>query len=416
MAELSFPRLGTPHVTIAFFARERVRKRLAGLTAGRLEVTDPWGSWSAGIGAAPATMLDVRHPNFYTTLATQGSLGICRAYFFGWWRSSTLVDLFRLFIRNAALADQFETGGAAIGQWMARWQDHRSANTPSGSRRNIHAHYDLGNDFFALFLDKTMMYSAGIFERAEASMFEASEAKLDRICRKLDLQPADHVVEIGTGWGGFAIHAASHYGCQVTTTTISQAQYEEAIHRIRQAGLSDKITVVLKDYRDLEGRFDKLVSIEMVEAVGHKFLPVYYSACADLLTDTGAMLIQAITMPDQRYDQYLKSSDFIRRYIFPGSCVPSMQALTGAAATTDLKLIHSEDIGLHYAETLRRWREKFVDNEDQVIALGYPRHFIRKWLLYLAYCEAGFEERYLGDQQLLYVKPRSPLATPLAQL
>ncbi|MEM7253531.1 MAG: cyclopropane-fatty-acyl-phospholipid synthase family protein [Pseudomonadota bacterium] len=406
-----------PRFSFPYFVRERTRAKLATLSGGELVVTDPWGEWRIGEVGMPVIRLAVRHPQFYTALALEGSLGVCRAFFEGAWRADDLAGLFRLFIRNESVADGFESGSAALGQWVGRVRDWRQRNTKAGSRRNIHAHYDLGNEFFGLFLDESMTYSCGIFTNADDTMYQASVAKLDRICQKLALSADDHVLEIGTGWGSFAIHAASNYGCKVTTTTISAAQREEALRRVEAAGLSDRITILEADYRDLEGQYDKLVSIEMIEAVGHQFLPDYFAQCAALLKPNGAMVIQAITMPDQRYDQYLKSSDFIRRYIFPGSCCPSFQAITDAVSKrTDLNLQHVEDIGLHYAETLRRWGEAFSERESDVVRLGYPRSFIRRWRLYLAYCEAGFDERYLGLLQLLYVKPGSRLRTPLGHV
>jgi len=263
-----------------------------------------------------------------------------------------------------------------------------------------------------------MTYSSGIFEHSSATLHEASVAKLDRICRKLQLSPRDRVLEIGTGWGSFAMHAASRYGCRVTTTTISREQHALAARRIREAGLGDRVELLLADYRTLEGRFDKLVSIEMIEAVGHEYLPGYFAKCASLLDDDGRMLVQAITMPDQRYGQYLKSSDFIRRYVFPGSCVPSIGTMIGAmSAASDLKPVHLEDIGPHYAKTLRCWLENFLARADDVRALGYSDRFVRMWEYYLCYCEAGFAERYLGDVQMLLHKPKcraEPLLPPLA--
>ena len=251
-----------------------------------------------------------------------------------------------------------------------------------------------------------MMYSSAVFEQPGMTLEQASIAKLDRICRKLALHAGDHVVEIGTGWGGFALHAARHYGCRVTTTTISRAQYELAVARVAAAGLSDKITVLLKDYRELEGKFDKLVSIEMIEAVGHQYYEEYFRTCARLLEPDGMALIQAITIADQRYEAARRSVDFIQRYIFPGSCIPSVTALLASITrASDLRLFHLEDIGPHYARTLAAWRHAFMRNLDQVRALGYPEEFIRMWEFYLCYCEGGFEERVLGDAQLLLVKP-----------
>jgi cyclopropane-fatty-acyl-phospholipid synthase len=264
----------------------------------------------------------------------------------------------------------------------------------------------LGNDFYELFLDDTMTYSCGVFERPEASLREASIAKYDRICRKLDLSAADHVLEIGTGWGGFAIHAATHYGCRVTTTTISDRQHEMAQQRFAAAGLSDRITLLKQDYRDLTGTFDKLVSIEMIEAVGHHFLDEFFRVCSERLKPDGMLLLQAITIRDQVFDWHKRNVDFIKRYIFPGSCIPSVAAISEAVAqATDLRIFHLEDITTHYAKTLRLWRENFFHNIDRVRHLGFSDAFIRMWEFYLCYCEGGFAERYLGDVQILMTKP-----------
>jgi cyclopropane-fatty-acyl-phospholipid synthase len=406
------------HFSPAYVARNLIRGRLSGLSGGMLGVRDAWGDWDTGECAGEHIWLNVEDPTAYLAILTGGSLGAASAYMDGKWSCSDLSGLLRLFIRNMSVVDGVETGFARVANGIARLHHKLRANTHVGSRRNIHEHYDLGNDLFELFLDETMTYSAGIFEKDSSTMYEASVAKLDRICRKLDLEPDDHVLEVGSGWGSFAMHAAKNYGCRVTTTTISREQYELAGERIARAGLADRIDILLEDYRNLSGRYDKVVSIEMVEAVGHEFLPGYFKKCAELLKEDGAMLLQAITMPDRRYDQYLRSSDFIRRYIFPGSCVPSMGALvTAMGAESDLKPVQIEDIGPHYATTLRSWRERFNARLDDVRRLGYPERFVRMWNFYLSYCEAGFEERYLGDLQILLHKPacrQQPLLPPLA--
>jgi len=402
----------------AYLARRLVQTRFTALTDGLLVVHDPWGRWQAGDASAAAMTVRVTHADTYLAFVTGGSLGVARAYMDGHWSCSDLTGLLRLFIRNMSVLDDAESGFAAVTNAIARISHALRANTHAGSRRNIHEHYDLGNDLFALFLDETMTYSSAIFEHPSSSLQDASVAKLDRICRKLELEPGDRVLEIGSGWGSFAMHAATNYGCRVTTTTISAEQFDLANERIARAGLGARIEILLEDYRNLSGRYDKLVSIEMVEAVGNEFLPGYFEKCARLLEDDGAMLLQAITMPDKRYRQYLKSSDFIRRYIFPGSCVPSLGALVHAMGEkSDLKAVHVEDIGPHYATTLRHWRKRFNERLEDVRALGYPERFIRMWNYYLCYCEAGFEERYLGDLQMLLHKPgcRAPaLLPPLA--
>jgi cyclopropane-fatty-acyl-phospholipid synthase len=280
------------------------------------------------------------------------------------------------------------------------------ANTLRGSKRNITAHYDLNNDFFAQFLDETMMYSCAIFERENASLKEASVAKLDRMCRKLALTPEDHVLEIGTGWGSFAIHAAQQYGCRVTTTTISQEQHELAQSRVHAAGVGERVTVLLKDYRKLEGHYQKIASIEMIEAVGWEYLDGFFRKCSELLTSDGTMALQAITMADQEHERSKRSVDFIKRYIFPGGCVLSVTAMVDALTrATDMRLVHLEDITPHYAKTLRMWRERFYANLDKVRGLGFDERFVRMWEFYLAYCEGGFMERLIGDVQMVLAKP-----------
>jgi len=309
---------------------------------------------------------------------------------------------------NREFMNDVDSGWSRLSAPLLKGAHWLNRNDKDGSRRNIAAHYDLGNRFFELFLDETMAYSCGIFSSPETTLREASEAKFDAACSKLGLQPGQHLLEIGTGWGGLAIHAARHYGCHVTTTTISREQYELARERIARAGLADRVTLLLEDYRDLRGQYDALVSIEMVEAVGHHYLDTYFRQCSRLLKPTGAMLLQAITIRDQFYAQAIGSVDFIKRFVFPGSFIPSVRALVDSAArVTDLKLFHLEDIGPDYARTLRLWRERFLARLPEVRAQGYPDSFVRMWEFYLCYCEGGFEERQLGDVQMLLTKPRS---------
>jgi cyclopropane-fatty-acyl-phospholipid synthase len=296
-------------------------------------------------------------------------------------------------------ASTFAEAGRRLGHWLNR-------NSRAGSRRNVAAHYDLGNELFELFLDPTLNYSCALFEPEDASLEAASVAKMDAICAKLELSPADHLLEIGTGWGGLAIHAARHYGCRVTTTTISREQHRLATERVRAAGLGDRVTLLLEDYRELSGRYDKLVSVEMVEAVGHQYLDDYFRRTGELLEPHGLMLLQAITIREEHYRQALASVDFIKRHVFPGSFIPSVSTLTGSLArTTDLYLLHLQDIGPHYATTLRHWRERFMARRDEAAALGYPESFARMWEFYLSYCEGGFLERALGNVQMLLAKP-----------
>jgi cyclopropane-fatty-acyl-phospholipid synthase len=362
--------------------------------------------------------LTVHHPRFYSQVLFGGTIGAGESYMAGHWSSDDLTVLLRIILLNQNVFLGLDRGLSRLKAPLYKAYHFLRKDSRKGSRINIAAHYDLGNDFYALFLDETLTYSCGIFERPQISLREASVAKYDRICKKLQLSAEDHVLEIGTGWGGFAIHAATCYGCRVTTTTISGAQYDLAKKRIRTAGVEDKVHLLLKDYRDLKGRFDKLVSIEMIEAVGHHYLETFFRCCSDLLKDQGTMLLQAITIADQAFERHKKEVDFIKRYIFPGSCIPSVTAIGDAVAeATDLRLVHLEDITPHYARTLKTWRERFFENIQQVRALGYSETFIRMWEFYLCYCEAGFQERYLGDVQILFAKPlnrREPLLPSLA--
>jgi cyclopropane-fatty-acyl-phospholipid synthase len=352
--------------------------------------------------------LRVRDTRFYADAVFGGTTGAGEAYMRGYWDCDNLTGLVRLMVVNRDLMNDVDSGWSRLSEPLFKAAHWLNRNTSSGSRRNIAAHYDLGNKFFELFLDETMAYSCGIFETPDASLLEASTAKFDAACSKLRLAPGQHLLEIGTGWGGLAIHAARHYGCRVTTTTISREQYEHAKERVAHANLSDRITLLLDDYRDLRGEFDALVSIEMIEAVGHQYLDTYFSRCSALLRPHGAMLLQAITIRDQFYEQAKRSVDFIKRFIFPGSFIPSAQALLNSLArSTDLKMFHMEDIGPHYARTLRLWRERLLARQSEVRALGYPETFLRMWEYYLCYCEGGFEERQLGDVQMLLTKPRS---------
>jgi cyclopropane-fatty-acyl-phospholipid synthase len=290
---------------------------------------------------------------------------------------------------------------------LQRWLRRPGRNTPPRARRRIEAHYDLGNELFALFLDRTMMYSCAVFERPEATLEEASLAKLERICEKLELGPEDHLLEIGTGWGGLAVHAAAEYGCRVTTTTISREQHAYACERVREQGLEDRVTVLLEDYRELTGSYDKLVSVEMIEAVGWQDFPTYFRRCSELLKDDGAMLLQAITIEDRAYEVEKAGRSFINTYIFPGGCLPSMEVISRSLARmTDLREVDLEDITAHYATTLEHWRERFTAAGSALSELGYDERFRRLWELYLSYCEGGFRERRIQDVQLLLAKPR----------
>jgi len=409
-----------PHFLDGLAARA-VHRRLAGLAHGQITLVDGESHQRYGQRTALCPLsvtLHVHDPRFYSDIAFGGSIGAGEAYMQGYWSVNDLTALVRILLLNRDVLDGMETGLARLTAPLQQALHWLNRNTRDGSQRNIAAHYDLGNEFFALFLDPTLMYSSAIFTQPHMSLEAAQLARLDHICHKLDLTSRDHLLEIGSGWGGMAIYAAQYYGCRVTTTTISQEQYNLASERVRAAGLEDRVTVLLKDYRDLEGQYDKLVSIEMIEAVGHDFYDTYFGKCCALLKDDGLMLLQAITIADQRYDAARKSVDFIQRYIFPGSCIPSVTAMNDSITrASDLKLAHLEDIGPHYATTLRRWRENFFRNIEAVRALGYPESFIRMWEFYLCYCEGGFEERALGDVHMLLAKPvnrRAPIVPQLS--
>jgi cyclopropane-fatty-acyl-phospholipid synthase len=364
-------------------------------------------------------IINVYHPRFYSKAILGGSIGIAEAYMIGLWSADDLTTALRIMALNRDSFERLDKGWSRISAPLQRIGHFVRKNTRRGSRKNIVAHYDLGNDFYRLFLDDTLTYSCGIFESENSSMQDASLAKYERICRKLELSPGDDVIEIGSGWGGFAIYAAQHFGCRVTTTTISDQQFKLAQQRIGDSGVADRIELVMKDYRDLKGQYSKLVSIEMIEAVGHHYLDAYFKSCSRLLKPDGMMLLQAITIIDQVFERHKRSVDFIKRYIFPGSCIPSIAAIMSSIAkATDLRLFHLEDITAHYAKTLACWREQFFNNIDAVKKLQYPEAFIRMWDYYLSYCEAGFAERYIGNAQMLFTKPmcrREPLLPDLTQ-
>ena len=390
-------------------ARRLVLSRLEGLENGRIVITEQDDQWSFGQLTEEFPLgvhLQVKNPTFYSDIAFGGSIGAGEAYINGYWSSSELRELLRILIRNRDVLEKVDSGLAQLGRPLQKMLHALNRNTRKGSRKNIAAHYDLGNDFYSLWLDPTMMYSSAYFETRETPLEDAAVEKLDRICRKLELSAGDSVMEIGTGWGGFAIHAATHYRCHVTTTTISRQQHDYAQKAIADAGLEDRITLLFKDYRDLEGRFDKLVSIEMIEAVGHEYHDVFFRKCCDLLKPDGQMLLQAITIADQRYDEYRKGVDFIKRYIFPGGCLTSVTGLSRTmTAHTDMRVIHLEDIGPHYATTLRHWHDRFFARLDEVRELGYSDAFLRLWQFYLVYCESAFIERVIGDVQMLIMRP-----------
>ncbi len=350
--------------------------------------------------------LTVLHPDFYNRVILSGSLGAGEAYMMGYWSTDDLTLLIRIVMLNQEVFEGLDRRWTRLAAPIYKIFHVLRRDTRKGSRANIYAHYDLGNDFYRLFLDETLTYSCGIFEKESSTMEEASLVKYDHICLKLALKASDHVLEIGTGWGGFAIFAAERYGCRVTTTTISEEQYTLTRERVQEMGLKDRIHILFKDYRDLKGRFDKLVSIEMIEAVGHQYLETFFRVCSNCLKEDGMMMLQAITIADRVFERHKNTVDFIKRYIFPGSCIPSIAAMSRAVARgTDLKIDHLEDITPNYPRTLRAWRTRFFENIEKVKGLGFSDAFIRMWEYYLCYCEAGFEERYLGDVQIRLIKP-----------
>ncbi|MDP3608129.1 MAG: cyclopropane-fatty-acyl-phospholipid synthase family protein [Methylophilus sp.] len=393
---------------VADFAKAQILKRLQQLHTGQLTLVDGSEAHTFGQPSNIRVTIQVHDPRFYGEIAFGGSIGAGEAYMLGYWTADNLTDVIRLMAVNQHVMDSLEGGYQWLTKPLLKLLHWLNSNTTEGSRKNIAAHYDLGNEMFALFLDNTMMYSSAMFNADTKTLQQASELKLKTICDKLDLQPTDHVIEIGTGWGGFAIYAAKHYGCKVTTTTISQQQYALAKQRVKDANSEQQITLLLEDYRHLTGTYDKLVSIEMVEAVGHQFYDTYFAKVSNLLKPDGLALIQAITIADQRYESAIQSVDFIQRYIFPGSNIPSNTAmLKSITRKTDMRLFDLEDIGPHYATTLKMWRENFFTNIGQVRKLGYSEEFIKMWEFYLCYCEGGFAERALGDVHLLLAKPEN---------
>lgn len=403
------------------FAKRALLGRLEQINHGEIILQDGQKQYQFGQATSRCQLkvtVVVNHPQFYAEVVFGGSIGAGEAYMGGYWEVSDLTALMRIFLCNRQLLDGIDGGFAWLTIPIQKFFHRLSRNTTKGSRRNISAHYDVGNDFFALILDESLMYSNAIFSDPTMSLHEAQVARLKYICEKLELKTKDHLLEIGTGWGGFAIYAATHYGCQVTTTTISKQQYDLACQRIASAGLSDRITVVVSDYRELKGQYDKLVSLEMIEAVGHYYFDSYFGKCSELLKPEGMMLLQAITIADQRYEAAKRSVDFIQRYIFPGSGIPSVTAMSQSITrATDLRMFHLEDIGPHYATTLRAWCDNLYKNRAQIHRLGYSDEFFRMWEFYFSYCEGGFTERVIGDVQMLLTKPenrRDPIPCDVA--
>jgi cyclopropane-fatty-acyl-phospholipid synthase len=393
----------------ARLARAIVLRVLARVRGGTISISEPDGTQLRFGELDPARPLrarvTVRSPRFYRRLL-RGSMGLGESYVEGLWECDDLVALTRIAAINVVAIDRLRRVLAPLLAPLQRGAGWLARNTPVRSRQRIAAHYDLGNELFALFLDPTMMYSCAVFEPPAATLEQASLVKLERVCAKLDLRAEDHVLEIGTGWGGFAVYAAARYGCRVTTTTISHEQHSYASRRVREAGLQDRVTVLRRDYRELRGRYDKLVSIEMIEAVGWQYFAAFFRRCSALLRDDGAMLLQAIVIDDRAYEVEKGGRSFINTYIFPGGCLPSLEVIARSLArVTDLRQVHLEDITEHYATTLAHWRERFLAASERLSELGYDERFRRLWELYLSYCEGGFRERRIQDVQLLLAKP-----------
>jgi cyclopropane-fatty-acyl-phospholipid synthase len=382
-------------------ARALSTRLLRQLREGRLEVLEARRRHSFGPPDAPLRACVELHDSSFWTGLPRGSLALAESYGRGDWDCDDLVSLVRMAARELPRVDRYRQPLVPMLDRISRIP----RNTRAGARRHIAAHYDLGNELFALFLDESLTYSCAVFDEPGMSLREAQQAKLDRVCRKLELGPDDHVVEIGSGWGSFALHAAGRYGCRVTTTTISREQRSLARDRVRGAGLADRVEVLLCDYRDLRGRFDKLVSIEMIEAVGWQYFETFFRKCSRLLKPDGRMLLQAIVVDDRAYEVEKTSRSFIRELIFPAGCLPSLAVIGRCLARTDMRMLGVEDLTVHYPETLRRWRDSFVRAAGRAERLGYDRRFRRLWALYLAYCEAGFRERRIGVNQLVFAKP-----------
>ena len=397
-------------------SRRVVLRALRGLRGGELELRE--GSERILLGEIDPgrplrAVVEVRSPRFYRQLL-RGSVGLCESYMEGLWECDDLVALTRIAALNVGGLDRLRRIFAPVLVPVQRWARFLARNTPGRSRQRIEAHYDLGNELFGLFLDETMMYSCAVFEQPGTDLREASLAKLERICARLDLRPEDHVLEIGTGWGGFACYAAERYGCRVTTTTISREQHAYANERVREAGLQDRVTVLCEDYRDLGGRYDKLVSIEMIEAVGWQYFGRFFRRCSELLREDGAMMLQAIVIDDRAYEVEKAGRSFINTHVFPGGCLPSLEVIARTVSrVTDMRQVHLEDITEHYVHTLAEWRRRFLAAREQLDRLGYDERFRRLWELYLSYCEGGFAERRIQDVQLLLAKP-GYRAEPLA--
>ena len=358
------------------------------------------------VSIAPSATVVIHEQRAYSRILTGGTMGAAEAYIDGDWSTEQLTDVTRVFSANIPILEAMKHKQNWFIKAGVKLAHAARKNSVSGSRENIAAHYDLGNEFFSLFLDPSLMYSSAVYPKGSDNLAEASQHKLKLICEDLELKPTDHLVEIGTGWGGMAIYAAENYGCKVTTTTISKEQLDYARAEVERRGLQEKVTLLFEDYRNLSGQFDKLVSIEMIEAVGHEYFDTYFGCVSSLLKPDGKAVIQAITINEQRYEDYRKSVDFIKRYIFPGGCLPSLNIISGALTrTTDMQIIDLRDIAIDYAKTLKHWHEAFMAELDAVKSLGFDEKFIRMWRFYLSYCEGGFRERIIGTYQITMAKP-----------
>lgn len=407
---------------------QQIRRRFSHLLGGSVDIYDDRGSFQlTGDRNRPDNYeadqlrahVYVADPEMYRRIILGGTIGAAESYMACQWSTDNLTDLIRIMIRNLDYFTRLERSWAWLKNVWHYTQHLFRHNSIDNSKQNIHEHYDLGNDFYELFLDPTLNYSSGLFSREQLTcetddpkrlMHEGSTQKMDSICRKLQINSLDHVLEIGTGWGAMAIYMASHYGCRVTTTTISEEQFCLATQRVEEAGLQDQIKVVKQDYRNLTGKFDKIVSIEMIEAVGHQYYDQYFAKCHELLRDDGAMLLQAITIGEQNYEYHIRHVDFIGKYIFPGGSLPSVSALTRSVGrVSQMRMLYQEDITPHYRRTLELWRLEFMKVLPQVRQLGFDESFIRRWHFYLSYCEAAFAERRVHCTHLMFAKPQCKL-------
>ncbi len=392
---------------LSHFFKRIILKKFNLIKIGFIEVVDNNNTYYFGDNKSNQKVkVNILSSEFYTYLGTNGLLGVSEAYAMGLWKANDLVLLIRIVFQNKGLMTQIDSGLSKLMAPINYFIHLNRKNSLSGSKNNILAHYDLSNEFYKLWLDETMSYSCGYFKTESSSMKDASIEKLDRICRKINISSKDSVLEIGTGWGSFAIFAAKNYGCNITTTTISDAQYEYTLKKINDEGLDNKITLLKEDYRNLNGKYDKIVSIEMIEAVGYQYIPEYFNKVSNLLKNDGLFALQGITYNDQNFDMYKKSVDFIKKYIFPGSCLISITQITQTMKKcSDLSLNHLEDITMHYAETLKIWRNNFHNHIQDIKKLGFTTEFINLWEFYFVYCEAGFRERNIGDYQFIFSKP-----------